>query len=72
MVKRLNERETSKLSPEDIIHMAAFVLKNNFFWSNGEVKRQNLGTAIGTKFELSNASIFINKVVMEVFKSIKL
>ena len=48
--KRLNERETPRVPTEELMKIADFVLKNNFFEFNGEVKRQKLGTAIGTKF----------------------
>ena len=41
--KRLKERETPRAATEELIIMADFVLKNNFFEFNGEVKRQKLG-----------------------------
>ena len=34
---------------KDIVRMADFVLKNNFFEFNGEVKRQKSGTCISAK-----------------------
>ena len=46
--KRLNKRDSPKVPTENIIQMAEFVPKNNFFEFNGEVKRQKCGTAIGT------------------------
>ena len=46
--KRLNEREIPRVPFEELIKMADFVLKNNFFEFNGEVKRQKSGTTIGT------------------------
>ena len=36
--KKLSERDSPKLPTEDIVQMADFVLKNNFFKFNGEVK----------------------------------
>ena len=36
--KRLSERDSPKVPTENIIQMADFVLKNNFFEFNGEVK----------------------------------
>ena len=48
--KRLNEREKSEIPTEDIVQMAEFLFKNNFFEFNGEIKRQKSGTVIGTKF----------------------
>ena len=52
--------------------MADFVLRNNFVKFNGEVKRQKSGTAIGTKFALPYACIFINEVETEFLKRQKL
>ena len=49
--------------------MADFVLKNNFFEFNGEVKRQKSGTAIGTKFAPPYACIFMDEVETEFLKS---
>ena len=67
--RRLNKRETSEIPTEDIVQMAEFVLKNNFFEFNGEVKRQKSGTAIGTKFAPPYACIFMDEVETEFLKS---
>ena len=67
--RRLNERETSEIATEYILHIAEFVLKNNFFEFNGEVKRQKSGTAIGTKFSPPYACIFMDEVETEFLKS---
>ena len=67
--KRLNERDSPKVPTEDIVQMADFVLKNNFFEFNGEVKRQKSGTAIGTKFAPPYACIFMDEVETEFLKS---
>ena len=44
------------------MRMAEFVLKNNYFEFNGQVKQQTSGTAIGTKFASAYASIFMDNV----------
>ena len=49
--------------------MADFVLKDNFFEFNGEIKRQKSGTAIGTKFASPYACIFMDEVETEFRKS---
>ena len=49
--------------------MAEFVLKNNFFEFNGEVKRQKSGAAIRTKFAPPCACIFMDEVETEFLKS---
>ena len=46
----LERREEKKISTEDLVKMAAFVLRNNYFEFNGQAKHQISGTAIGTKF----------------------
>lgn len=38
--------------------MTEFVLKNNYFDFNGQVKHKISGTAISTKFETTHACIF--------------
>ena len=50
--RRLNKRETSEIPTEDIVQMAEFVLKNNFFEFNGEVKRQNQVQQLGVNLHL--------------------
>ena len=49
--------------------MTDFVLENNFFQFNGEVKRQKSGTESGTKFAHPYACIFIDAVETEFLKS---
>ena len=66
--KILTERDSPKVPSEDIVRMAEFVLKNNFFEFTGEVKRQKSGTAIGTKFA-PYACIFMDEVETEFPKS---
>ena len=60
--KALNSRTNKKVSTEDLVKMAKFVLKNNYFEFNGKVKQQISGTAIGTKFAPPYACIFMDEV----------
>ena len=60
--KILNERDSPKVPTEDMVRMADFVLKNNFFEFCDEVKRQKSGTAVGTKYAPPYACIFMNEV----------
>ena len=46
----------------DLIKTVVFVLKSNYFEFNGEVKHQIPGTAIGTKYVPTNASIFMGEI----------
>ena len=57
--KRLNERKTPTIPTEELVKIANFVLKNNLFEFNWEVKRQKSGTVIGTKFIPPYACIFM-------------
>ena len=45
----LDKREKKNISTEELVQMAEFVLKSNFFKFNGQIKQQISGTAIGTK-----------------------
>ena len=61
--KILNNRTNNKkVSTEDLVKRAKFVLKNNYFEFNGKVKQQISGTAIGTKFAPPYACIFMDEV----------
>ena len=62
MKDALDNRENKFVSTEDLIKMARFVLQNNYFELNGIAKQQISGTAIDTKFALTYACIFIDKL----------
>ena len=49
--------------------MAEFVLKNNYFEFNGQVKHQISGTAIGTKFASTYACIFMDEIKTKFLKT---
>ena len=67
--KSLSERDSVKVPAEDIVRMADFVLKNNFFEFNSEVKRQKSGTGLGTKFASPYTCIFMDDVETKFLKS---
>ena len=48
--------------------MAEFVLKNNFFEFNGQIKQQISGTAIGTKCASTYACIYMDKMEGELLE----
>ena len=58
---KLEEREDKSIATEDLLQMAKFVLKNNFFEFDSKIKQQTSGTVIGTKFAPPYACIFMNK-----------
>ena len=45
----LEKRKDEKISANDLVKMAAFFLKNNYFQFCGEIKYQISRIAIGTK-----------------------
>ena len=58
----LERRKDKKISTNDLVKMPPFVLKNNYFEFNGEVKHKIPGTAIATKFAPTYASIFMDEI----------
>ena len=61
LYKKLEERSYKKVPSADLVDMAAFPVKTNFFEFDSKVK-QISGTAIGTRFEPPYACIFMDKV----------
>ena len=61
----LDRREQKKIPTEELVQMAEFVLKNNFFEFNGQIKQQISGTAIGTKYAPTYACIYMDKMEEE-------
>ena len=57
----LDKREQKKIPTEDLLNMAEFVLKSNFFEFNSNIKQQISGTAIGTKCAPTCACIFVDE-----------
>ena len=53
---------------EDLVKMAEFILKNNYFESNSIVKHQISGTAIGTKFTRPCACIYMDYMENQFFQ----
>ena len=58
----LDKREQHIIPTSELIRMADFVLKNNYFEFNGQIKKQISGTAIGTKFAPPYACLFMDKI----------
>ena len=57
----LDKQDKKCIPTEDLIKMAEFVLKNNFFEFNSKIKQQVSGTAISTKFAPPYACLFMYK-----------
>ena len=58
----LDKRENRNIATNDLIKMAEFVLKNNYFDFNGQVKQKISGAAIGTKFAPIYTCIFMDDI----------
>ena len=67
----LDKREQKKIPTEELVQMAEFVLKNNFFEFNGQIKQQISGTAIGTKCAPTYACIYMHKMEGELLEKQK-
>ena len=70
---KLEERVDKSTAMDDLLQMAKFVLKNNFFEFKSKIKQQVSGTAIGTKFAPPYACIFMERfetkfLAAQVFK----
>ena len=46
----LDQRDEETISTKELLKMAEFVLKNNYFKFGNKIKQQIWGTTIGTKF----------------------
>ena len=69
LTNMLQVREHKAVSTEDLVKMARFVLENNYFEFNGDVKKQISGTAIGTKFAPPCACIFMDELETKFLQS---
>ena len=58
----LDKKTRKEIPTENLIKMAKFVLKNNFFEFDTNAYQQISGTAIGTKFAPPYACIFIDQL----------
>ena len=56
-----------KIPSSDLVNMAEFVLKNNYFVFESKVKKQISVTTIGTIYAPPYACIFMDKVETEVW-----
>ena len=66
---KLEEQTSSKIPTNDLVKLAEFVLKNNFFKFNNKIKQQISGTAIGTKFAPPYACIYMAKTDTDLLKT---
>ena len=69
LYEKLVERVEKKIPSSDLVSMAEFVLKNNYFEFDSKIKKQISGTAIGTKFAPPYACIFMDKVEREFLEA---
>ena len=67
--KQYENYATEKVSTEDIVKMADFVLKNNLFEFDSKFYKQISGTAIGTKFAPLYACIFMDHIETEFLRT---
>ena len=65
LYEKFEERVGKKIPSSDLVNMAEFVLKNNYFEFDSKVKKQISVTAIRTRFAPPYACIFMEKVERE-------
>ena len=65
----LDNRENKHILTDNLLKIAEFVSKNNYFEFNGKVKKHLLCTTIGTKFVPKYASIFMDKLESDFLTS---
>ena len=65
----LNKRDEETIPTEELLKMAEFVLKNNYFEFGNKIKQQISGTAIGTKFAPPYACIFMSDLETKFLES---
>ena len=65
----LNKRDEKIIPTEELLKMAEFVLKNNYFEFGNKIKQQISGTAIGTKFAPPYACIFMSDLETKFLQS---
>ena len=65
----LEAREGKAVCTGDLIKMGRFVLENNYFEFNDDVKKQISGTAIGAKFAPPYTYIFMDDLESELLQS---
>ena len=65
----LNKRDEKTIPTEELLKMAEFVLKNNYFEFGNKIKQQISGTAIGTKFAPPYACIFMSDLETKFLES---
>ena len=58
----LVEIEQHTICKSELLRIADFVLKNNYFEFNGQIKQQFSGTTISVKFAPPYACFFIDKI----------
>ena len=62
LYEKLKERTDKKIPSIDLVEMAEFIFKNNFFELETKIIQQISGTAIGTKFSPSYACSFLDRI----------
>ena len=62
LYEKLEERTDKKIQSTDLVEMAEFMLKNNFFEYETKIIQQISGTSIGTKFAPPYPCLFMDEM----------
>ena len=63
LTEEADATEEHTISTNELLTMVDFVLKNNFFEFNGQIKQQSPGAAIGRQFAPPCVRLLIEKIV---------
>ena len=67
----LDKRKDQSVSSENLCRLVKIILKHNFFELGSDRYHQLLGTAVGSKFALNYANIFMAGLEENSFKKLK-
>ena len=68
----LDKEDKKSVPTEDLVEVAGFMLKNDFFEFSSKIKLQVLGLAIGTKLASPNTNLFMDKFETSFLETQKL
>ena len=68
LYKKLEQRSDKNVTSADLVDMVEFVLWNNFFKFDSNVKQRGI-TAIGTKFTPTCTCMFMDKIEIDFLET---
>ena len=72
IARSFRQKGTEKIPTEELVQMAVFVLKNNFFEFNGQIKQKMSRPAIGTICEVITYHPGLNNIDHIIIRNLQL